>query len=164
MQASYPTNLILARPLPLLHGGMFSEAVWQAHPLTLLVFYKQSCQTCLFLLPYLNAFYRRLPGRTENLLLVSQDAPAETREFVRRLGLELPVALDYPEYALSRHCNFTAVPALFLIGPSGEILQGSEGFVREEVVAMLDRWKQANRVKAAPLFDDPAAVPAFRPG
>ncbi len=164
MKTSHIEKITLSRPLPLLQGGKLSAEFWRENPQTVLVFYKQSCQTCLFLLPYVEEFYRRLPAPVDSLLLVSQDDPAETRDFVHRMGLSLPVALDYPEYALSRTLNFQGVPAIFLLDREGKVLQKSEGFIREEFTRLLERWKRANGVDEVVLFENPAEIPAFRPG
>ena len=155
---------MLSRPLPLMQGGKLLAEFWRENPQTVLVFYKQSCQTCLFLLPFLNDFYRRLPHPVNNLLLISQDSPEESREFARRMSLVPPIAIDYPEYIYSKYFDFTAVPAIFLISSEGNILQRSEGFWKEEFVDILESWKRANRFDAVPVFDNPEKIPLLKPG
>src|SRR5436305_8071966 len=63
----------------------------------LLVFFETDCPTCQLALPYLNA----LADAPVQLIGISQDNEAATREFVRQLDIKFPVQVDH-QLALSR--------------------------------------------------------------
>ncbi len=56
----------------------------------LLVFFETDCPTCQLALPYLNA----LKKDSVQVIGLSQDDEAATREFVRQLKIAYPVELD----------------------------------------------------------------------
>src|SRR2546423_7842018 len=56
----------------------------------LLVFFETDCPTCQLALPYLNF----LPGSIQ-VLGISQDDQASTREFVQQLHISFPVEVDH---------------------------------------------------------------------
>ena len=57
----------------------------------LLVFFETDCPTCQLALPYLNA----LGNDSVQVIGLSQDDDASTREFVRQLKIAYPVELDH---------------------------------------------------------------------
>ena len=71
----------LAPSLPVLANGK----------LALLVFFETDCPTCQLALPYLNS----LAQDSVQLLGISQDDEASTREFVQQLHISFPVEIDH---------------------------------------------------------------------
>ncbi len=150
--------------LPTIDGGTLSLSDIQQRPATLLVFYKASCDTSVYALKLLNDFGRRRTSSDPLIYLISQDPPGETEAFIRRESLRLPVAVDYPEYRLSRQLDFRSVPAWYLVDGQGNIPGRSEGFVRTEVEHLLEELFRKNGQDLPPIFADPESVPALRPG
>jgi len=98
----------------------------------LLAFFKVSCPVCQMTLPYLDRI--QLPGRL-TVYAISQNNAAETREFHRRFGVNLPTLLD-PEKAgfpVSNAFGISMVPTLFLVETDGSISRVSEGWRKSDV-------------------------------
>ena len=74
----------------------------------LVVFYKASCPTCQFTLPYLE----RLSKGGLRFLGVSQDDAATTTAFAGRFGVTFPVVRDEGGYPASNAYGITHVPSL----------------------------------------------------
>src|SRR6266852_5717044 len=96
----------------------------------LLAFYKVSCPTCQYTLPFLERIYRGRANRDTRIYAISQDDAESTREFDRQFGMTLPTLLDREEdgYPASNAYGLSHVPSLFLVEPDGRISQALMGF------------------------------------
>jgi peroxiredoxin len=115
--------------LELLGGG--KEALRADEPV-LLAFFKISCPTCQYTLPYLD----RVPNGLK-IRGISQNDEADTREFVDHFGLKFPILLD-PEgrFPASNAFGITHVPTMFLLEPGGRIQKVIEGWSKKDMVEL----------------------------
>jgi peroxiredoxin len=125
---------------------------------TLLAFYKVSCPTCQFTLPYLERLYRRNHGEVA-MYAVSQDDEQSTQEFRDEFGVTIPSLLDREEtgYPASNSYGLSHVPSVFLIEPDGKISQSFSGFDKRALEQL------GARLGAAP-FEPDEYVPEFKSG
>src|SRR5258706_11253988 len=63
----------------------------------LLAFYKVSCPTCQYTLPFLERIYRGRTNRDIGMYAISQDDAEATREFDQEFGITVPTLLDTEE-------------------------------------------------------------------
>ena len=132
---------------------------------TLLVFFKNSCPTCLLALPFLQRLYRRVEGTALRFWGISQDSPDETRAFALRCGLTFPLLPDPPGYPVSDAYGLTNVPTLFLVEARGILSRRSMGFSRADLESLASELQRRFRSGGAgPLFAPSEDVPALRPG
>jgi peroxiredoxin len=115
--------------LELLGGG---EESLRANQPALLVFFKISCPTCQYTLPYLE---RVPPGI--RIRGISQNDAGDTREFAEHFGLTFPILLD-PEsrFPASNAFGITHVPTIFLLEPDGRIRKVIEGWSKADMVEL----------------------------
>jgi peroxiredoxin len=127
-----PGDIVPDLRLPGLDGGEQSLLALAADGPVLLAFFKISCPTCQFALPFLE----RLHGR-QSIIGVSQDAAEDTREFNQYYGLTFPMLLD-PEddFPASNAFGIMHVPTMFLIEPGGRIGHVIEGWNKKEMAAL----------------------------
>lgn len=124
----------------------------------LLAFFKTSCPTCRFTLPYLQRLADRQHPNAPAILAVSQDDAAITAKFFQHFSLELPAALDKAwDFPASTAFHLRSVPTLFLIEPDSTISLACEGFSRADLEAL------GLRFGGSP-FQPGEQVPEFRPG
>ena len=90
---------------------------------TLLAFFETDCPTCQLALPYLNA----LAQDKVQVIALSQDDEASTKQFVEQMGISYPVELDRG-LKLSRSFNPQSVPTLYLLDENGIVTQTLVGF------------------------------------
>ena len=104
-----------------LESGPFSLEEALKHGPVLLVFFKISCPTCQFTLPYLERLYQGLKGKSVPAIVgISQNNQKDTAAFLRQYGVSFPVLLDDPMgYPVSNAYGITNVPTLFYIGQDG---------------------------------------------
>jgi peroxiredoxin len=120
----------------------------------LLVFFKISCPTCQFTLPFL----QRFEGSGLQVVAISQDDQNSTSAFFNRFGLTLRTLTDKAwDFAVSSSFRISHVPSLFLVGADGVISLSVEGFSK----AHLERL--GSRFSVIP-FGVHETVPALRPG
>ena len=124
----------------------------------LLVFFKVSCPTCQFTLPYVNRLSQQTGNHSPRVIAISQDDAENTDQFKRRLGLGLQTWMDDPaKWTASNAYKITHVPSLFLIQQGGVIQMASEGFVKDDLETL-------GRDFGGSPFAEGEVVPAVRPG
>jgi peroxiredoxin len=119
----------------------------------LLVFFETDCPTCQLALPYLNA----LKKDSVQVIGLSQDDEAATREFVRQLKIAYPVELDHG-LKISRQYNPQSVPTIYLLDENGQVQSTLVGFDKQglnELAAALGN---------APIAPADDGAPAWKPG
>jgi len=130
---------------------------------TLLVFFKTTCGTCDTAFPYINRLRQTYPEGWQ-LWAIAQDAPREASQYARKQGMQYPVLIDAPDYAVSRLYDPAATPSLFLNNASGRTLFATHGFAKEdmnELAALIAQLVGAEPAIIAPEND---GKPAFKPG
>lgn len=121
----------------------------------LLVFYKASCSTCQFTLPFIQQIYSKL-GKTApwTLWAISEDEPEETLDFARQLGLTFDLLIDEHPYPVSAAYGLHYVPAIFLVQKNGTISLSDFGFTKDTL----------NQIAGFPFFTPDDGLPSTRPG
>jgi peroxiredoxin len=120
----------------------------------LLVFFKISCPTCQFTLPFL----QRLEGSGLQVVAISQDNEAGTSEFLKRFQLTLHTLFDKAwDFTVSNAFGITHVPSLFLVETDGTISLAVDGFSKADIEGL------GSRFGAVP-FGIGESIPALRPG
>jgi len=103
-----------------------------------LAFFKVSCPTCQYTLPYLERMFRGRAEGAAGMFAVSQDDAEATREFHQEFGVTMPTLLDSARfgYPASNAYGLSHVPSMFFIEPDGNISWSSVGFVRKDLEAL----------------------------
>jgi peroxiredoxin len=127
---------------------------WTEGP-TVVTFFKVSCPVCRMVAPMLTA----LAEGGVRVFAIGQDPPEALAEFAEHEGQRAPMLTESAPYAVSQAYGLEAVPAIFLVGPDGAILDSVGSWDR-------DRW---NALAAAAGFEGPLSTPddglrPFRPG
>ncbi|MCH7718210.1 MAG: redoxin domain-containing protein [Chloroflexi bacterium] len=150
--------------LPDLEGRRHSLADEPQQGPTLAVFWKPACGTCDLIFPYLQRLTEAYDASRWQLLAVSQDGPDESAEFVRRLGLTIPVLVEGEGWPVSKQYDPEATPTLFLIGPDGTIEMTSVGFSKEELNEISRRLAEHLGETPQVIAQENDGKPPFRPG
>src|SRR6202043_3292489 len=87
----------------------------------LTAFFKVSCPTCQFTMPFLERLHERYSGPKFSMLGISQDDARDTREFCEEYGVQFPALIDERGYPASNEYGLTNVPPMFWINPDGQI-------------------------------------------
>src|SRR6266567_1086768 len=119
----------------------------------LLVFFETDCPTCQLMLPYLNV----LAKDSVQVIAISQDGEAPTREFARAMQINYRIELDHG-LKLSRAYNPQTVPALFLLDENGRVAQSLIGFDKTALNNL------AAALNHAPIALPDDGAPAWKPG
>ena len=127
------------------------EGLPKARPVVL-VFFKISCPTCQFTVPYLERMSDTVP-----ILGISQDDEESTDEFRRAFKLTFRIVIDKPRYPVSNSYALSHVPALFVLELDRSISLSVTGFSRRDLEAIGERF-------GAVPFREGDRVPEFKPG
>jgi peroxiredoxin len=167
MAALEPGSIAPEFVLPDSQGQTHSLSEGLAGGPVLLVFFKISCPTSQYALPFYERLHRRLAGSSLKIWAVSQDSLDHTNAFARHFGVETLPALFDPEeegYTVSNAYGITNVPTAFLIGPGREVLFTSVGWSREDVRDIARRLGEHTALPNLELFEDGEKVIEFQPG
>jgi pimeloyl-ACP methyl ester carboxylesterase len=114
--------------------------------------------------PYLDRVRKLADGGNLSIWGVSQDDPEATRDFSRRLGIEIATLYDRAPWPASESLGITTVPTFLIVGEDDTIRDASEGFQR---LKMEEFANLAARLAGRPppkLFGAQEQVPAIKPG
>ncbi len=121
-----------------LNGGQQALTELMPSGPVFLAFFKVSCPTCQFTLPFLERIHRGLADGQARMFAVSQDTADATREFHREFGITMPTLLDSARqgYPASNAYGLSYVPSMFLIERDGTISWSLVGFNKKEIQAL----------------------------
>lgn len=142
-----------------LDGEERTLAEWLKTGPVFLAFFKVSCPTCQYTLPFLDRVYRGLGNGATRMFAVSQDDAEATREFNQEFHITMPALLDSARngYPASNAYGLSHVPSMFLIQPDGTISWSLVGFHKKELEALGGRLGVA-------LFHPGEQVPEMKSG
>jgi peroxiredoxin len=128
-------------------------------------FFKISCPTCQYALPFLQRIFETHGNKTVTIIGISQNAKKDTTAFLKQYGITFPVLLDdTATYPVSNAYGLTNVPTIFRIAQDGEIEVSSVGWIRKEMEELNQRAAQASSEAIRPLFRADEHIPDFRAG
>lgn len=145
-------------------GKTYSLADALQHGPVLLAFFKDSCPTCQFTVPFLERIHQGVNSNDKvHVWGISQDNARATRDFAREYGCSFPVLLDADGYPVSNQYGLTRVPTLFLVEAGGKIQLSAVGFERKALEKVAADFGQ--RVgRRLTVFQPTEAVPDYKPG
>ena len=151
--------------LTTLEGKPFSLREALARGPVVAAFFKVSCPTCQYTLPFLERLYKAYGNKNVTLVGISQNDKRDTAAFAREYGVTFPLLLDDTRsYPVSNAYGLTNVPTTFWIAPDGEIEMSSVGWVRSDFEQLNHRIAEHARVSRTPIFRAGEDVRDFRAG
>ena len=151
--------------LKTLDGKRFSLSDELTHRPVVLVFYKVSCPTCQYALPFFERLYKTYGGLGVTLLGISQNDAKDTAAFNKEFGITFPVLLDDTRsYPASNAYGLTNVPTIFWIAQDGEIEVSSVGWLKADFEEINRRMATAGKITPAVMFKPGEDVRDFRAG
>lgn len=130
----------------------------------LAAFFKVSCPTCQFTLPFLERLYRQLGPNGVQVLGISQDGARDSQRFAKQFGVTFPLLIDAEPYAVSRKYGVEYVPTLFLIAPDSQVEVSGDGFSKTDLLAIQKSLARHLSLTPPPLFQPGEKVPEYKPG
>jgi len=130
----------------------------------LAAFFKVSCPTCQYTLPFMERVHQRFRRKGVKGLGVSQDQARDSAKFAKEFGLTFPILIDDDHYAVSRQYGLTHVPTLFLVAPGGQVEISSDGFSKASLLEMHGWLAKSFSMPTEPFFQANESVPEYKPG
>ena len=151
--------------LKALDGKRFSLNDELARGPVVLAFFKVSCPTCQYALPFLERLHKAYARKGVALVGVSQNDAKETAAFNKEFGITFPVLLDDTHsYPVSNAYGLTNVPTIFWIAADGEIEVSSVGWLKADFEEINRRMAEAGKIAPAAVFKRGEDVRDFRAG
>jgi len=145
-------------------GKPYSLKEVLAKNVTLVVFYKDTCPTCQFAMPFIERIYQAYKEKGLTVLGIEQDDKERTIAFSKQYGVNFPALVDQDNYKVSYAYGIDAVPTIFLVDKNGEILFSSVGFVKDEISELSKKIAEKLGVKNFEVFNPGEYVPALKAG
>ena len=151
--------------LPSMDGQKFSLRKALAQGPVLAAFFKISCPTCQYALPFLQRIYDVHGSKHVTIVGISQNSKRDTAAFTKQYKITFPILLDDTNtYPVSNAYGLTNVPTLFWIAGDGEIEISSVGWIKKEMEEMNQRAAEASAGDGGPLFRPDEHIADFRAG
>jgi peroxiredoxin len=148
-----------------LDGKTFSLKETLERGPVVLVFFKVSCPTCQYALPFYERLFKAYRNQHVTLVGVSQNEAKDTAAFAKEFGVSFPLLLDDTRsYPVSNAYGLTNVPTSFWIATDGEIEVASVGWVKAEFEQINRKMAEAGQIAATPMFQPSEAVQDYRAG
>ena len=151
--------------LKTLDGKRFSLSEELARGPVVLAFFKVSCPTCQYAMPFLERLYKAYKNKGGTLVGISQNDAKETAAFGKDFGLTFPMLLDDTRtYPVSNAFGLTNVPTIFWIAEDGEIEVSSVGWVKADFELTNRKMAEIVKITPAAVFRSGEDVRDFRAG
>ena len=151
--------------LKTLDGKKFSLSEELARGPVALVFFKVSCPTCQYAMPFLERLYKSYKNKGVTLVGISQNDANETAAFCKDFGVTFPMLLDDTRtYPVSNAYGLTNVPTIFWIAEDGEIELSSVGWVKADFELINRKMAEIGKITPAAVFRSGEDVRDFRAG
>ncbi|HME34822.1 MAG TPA: TlpA disulfide reductase family protein [Candidatus Sulfotelmatobacter sp.] len=151
--------------LETLDGRHFSLGDSVARGPVVLAFFKVSCPTCQYALPFYERLYKAYGHKGVTLVGISQNDAKETSAFNKEFGVTFPVLLDDTHsYPVSNAYGLTNVPTIFWIAQDGEVEVSSVGWLKADFEDINRRMAEAGKIAPAAMFKPGEDVRDFRAG
>ena len=148
-----------------LDGKRFSLSDELARGPVVVVFFKVSCPTCQYALPFYERLYQAYGHKGITLVGISQNDAKETAAFNKEFGVTFPVLLDDTgSYLASNAYGLTNVPTIFWIAQDGEIEVSSVGWLKADFEQINRKMAEAGKITPAAVFKPGEDVRDFRAG
>jgi peroxiredoxin len=148
-----------------LDGKQFSLSDHLARGPVVLAFFKVSCPTCQYALPFLERLYKAYGRNGVTLVGISQNDAKDTKAFIKEFGITLPMLLDDTHsYPASNAYGLTNVPTIFWIAQDGELEVSSVGWVKADFQELNRKMAEAGKVAPVVVFKPGEDVRDFRAG
>ncbi len=130
-----------------------------------LVFFKLSCPTCQYALPFFERLYKTYGHKGVALVGLSQNDAKDTAAFNKEFGITFPMVLDdMRSYPASNAYGLTNVPTIFWIAQDGEIEVSSVAWVKADFEEINRRMAEAGKNAPAVVFKPGEDIRDFRAG
>jgi peroxiredoxin len=147
-----------------LDGRNFSLTEALTRGPVLVAFFKVSCPTCQYALPFLERLHKAYANGV-SIVGVSQNDAKETAKFVKEFGVTFSVLLDeVGKYPASNAYGLTNVPTIFWIAQDGEIEVSSVGWIKADFEQINRKLAEAGKAAPAVVFKPGEDVRDFRAG
>ncbi len=151
--------------LKTLDGKLFSLQAELARGPVVLVFFKVSCPTCQYALPFFERLHKAYGHNGVTLVGVSQNDAKDTAAFNKEFGVTFPTLLDDTRsYPASNAYGLTNVPTIFWIDQDAEIEVSSVGWLKADFEEINRRMAETGKIAPASLFKPGEDVRDFRAG
>ena len=151
--------------LPAIDGSKFSLHDALSRGPVLAIFFKISCPTCQYALPYFERIHKTYGGKQVTIVGISQNDKPDTAAFLRKYGVTFPILLDDTKtYPVSNAYGLTNVPTAFWISEDGTIEISSVGWVRQEFEEIASKAAPATGDAPVSLFQPKENIADFRAG
>jgi peroxiredoxin len=151
--------------LKTLDGKSFSLGEELGRGPVVLVFFKVSCPTCQYALPFFERLHKAYRNKGIALVGVSQNDAKDTAGFLKEFGITFPVLLDDTHsYPASNAYGLTNVPTIFWIAQDGEIEVSSVGWLKADFEEINRKMAEAGKSAPAAMFRPGEEVRDFRAG
>lgn len=136
----------------------------KAKGLGFLAFFKVTCPTCQYTLPFLERIYQKIKDKRLPFWGIVQDPLDKAKDFARQYGTSFPYLIDDNPYAVSKSYGIAIVPSWFVVDENLKVVAAGESWVKNEYVKLAELLAEKTGVEILGLFNPGENVMELKPG
>ncbi|MGC8668623.1 MAG: peroxiredoxin family protein [Chthonomonadales bacterium] len=144
-------------------GRLYRSASARAEGPVVFAFYKRSCPTCLYTLPFLQRLHEAYAGGSARVWGISQDTPEDTDALARELGITFPLLID-ADLEVTEAYDLVSVPNIYLADEGSVIVRHAPAFIASELNAMARIFAERTGMAYRPVVREEDHAPSLKPG
>ena len=127
-------------------------------------FFKVTCPTCQYTLPFLERIYQKIKDKGIPFWGIVQDPMDKARDFARQYGITFSYLMDDRPYSVSKTYGISIVPTWYLVDGSLKVLVTGESWVKKEYVDLATLLAQKTGAEILGLFHPDEKALELKPG
>lgn len=132
-------------------------------PLTLLVFFKTTCPTCMLAWQYLERIHQAYQNAGLAVWGISQHNRDLSAKFAKQHGSTFPILID-ADWQVSKAYDPQFVPTLLLVDSTGQVIDHVIAFDKAGLNRLAQTIATRLKVSAVTVAPDNDGNPSFKPG
>ncbi len=144
-------------------GRSYHSADTRRHGPLVFAFYKRSCPTCLYTLPFLERLHQAYQGNGPRVWGISQDTPEDTAALAHELGLTFPLLIDR-DYEVTEAYDLVSVPNIYLVDQGDTIVRHAPAFIADELNAISRIFSERLGQPYRAVVTEADHAPSLKPG
>ncbi len=128
------------------------------------VFFKVTCPTCQYTLPFLERIYQKIKDTGVPFWGIAQDPRGKALDFAHQYGTTFPYLIDDTPYPVSKMFGISIVPTWYLVDGSLKVISFGESWVKKDYVNLATLLAQKTGAEIVGLFSLEENVIELKPG
>ena len=128
------------------------------------VFFKVTCPTCQYTLPFLERMYQKVKDKGIPFWGIVQDPKEKGLDFARQYGNTFPYLIDDHPYSVSKSFGISIVPTWYVVDGNCKVIAVGESWVKKDYENLAKLLAEKTGLGSFELYQPSEPVVELKPG